>query len=298
MNLPVSFFRAALGAGLFLAAGLAAQAQMRSIEQRILKEPPFYHTFAKRSAPAADPVLALPVRAYQGPGVSPLFDGDAGLAAIATAIDARLATLTLVRRVDGPELREGHWPGVMLGDEELVTGEPREAGNRRAAIAVTRPSRDWSRAFQPVLGAEGADHYLVISVGLAELYLRQDWLGRKSLPIGTGYTVPVPWMNDLESTVGVLTLSGALYDREGRVVRAGSEGVYAAKPTFWSGVLAKTITGGRGRITTTGDADDPATVLGTHRRTDLPGQPLAWEVALDNLVLQLLRREGVRVPGT
>lgn len=290
-----ALFRFTAAACLAFASAPAALSQIRSIEQRVLKEAPYYHTFARKGAVVADPVLVLPVRPYEGPGVSPLFMADNGLASIAQAVDVRLGALTWVRRVDGPKLADNHWPGVMLGDEEIVTGEPRQAGNRRAGIAVTRPSKDWTKTFQETLTQAGAGHYIVVSVGIAELYMRQDWLGRKSLPIGTGYTVPVPWMNDLESTVGVLMLSGALYDASGRVVRAGSEGVLAGKPTFWQGVLAKTVTGGRGRITTIGDADDPRVVL-EHRRTDLPNQPLAWEVALDNLLHQLLHREGVQVP--
>jgi hypothetical protein len=291
MHFTLSIHSLIAAIAVFLAAGLTAHAQVRAIEQRVLKEPPFYHTFARKAAPVAGPVLVLPVRPYNEAGGSPLFDDHAGLATIAEAIDARLAALTSVRRVEGPSLRHGHWPAVMLGDEEIVTGVPRQAGNHRAALAVIRPSRDWSRAFQSILDEGAADRYMVISLGLAELYLHQDWLGRKSLPIGTGYTVPVPWMNDLESTVGVLTLSGAVYDRNGRVVRAGSEGILAGHPTFWQGVLAKTITGGRGRITTIGDADNPRVVLETHRRLDLPGHPLAWEVALDHLLGQLLGRE-------
>lgn len=283
--------------GVFLVAGAALPAQVRSIDQRLLKEPPFYHTFARKHVATPINVLVLPVRPYDGPEASPLFEADPGLAVMAQAIDQRVAKLDFVRRADGPtSLRAGHWPAVMLGDEEIVTGEPRQAGNRRPALVVTSPSRDWKRAIEPDLAAANVDGYVVLSLGLAELYLRQDWRGRKSLPIGTGYVVPVAWMNDLESTVGVLTLSGALYNREGRLLRAGSEGIIAGQPSFWQGVLAKTLTGGRGRITTIGDADDPRVVLETHRRTDLPGEPLAWEVALDNLLAQLLRREGVRVP--
>jgi hypothetical protein len=110
--------------------------------------------------------------------------------------------------------------------------------------------------------------------------------------------VPVAWLNDLESTVGVLMLSGALYRRDGRLVRAGSEGIIAGRPSFWQSVLAKTITGGRGRITTIGDADDPNVVLTEHRRIDLPGEPLAWEVALDNLLRQLLQQSDLRLPSS
>jgi hypothetical protein len=271
-------------------------AQVRSIDQRLLKEPPFYHTFSKRAPAPVGRILVLPVRPYDGPGGSPLFHEDAGLATIAAAISERLAALDFVQRADGPPLPAAHWPAIMLGDEEIVTGEPRQAGNRRSALAVTNPSRDWKRALQPVLQAAGADHVIVLSLGLSELYLRQDLRGRKTLSIGTGYRVPIAWMNDLESTVGVLTLSGALYDASGRLIRAGSEGIIAGRPSFWQGVLAKTITGGRGRITTIGDADDPQTVLAAHRREDLPGAPLAWEVALDNLLSQLLQRGDLRVP--
>jgi hypothetical protein len=270
-----------------------AQAQVRSIDYRIMREPPFRHTFARKAPPVTGAVVVVPVRPYEGVGSSPVFDGDTGLAAIAQAIDARVATMPQLRRVAGPQLGAAHWPGVTLGDEELATGAPREAGNRRIALAVTNPSRDWKRAMQPLLEQAEADHTLVINVSLAEVYLRQDWLGRTSLPIGTDYVVPVAWMNDLESTVGVLVLSGALYDRSGKLIRAASEGILAGEPTFWQGVVAKTITGGRGRITTIGEADNPEVVLRTHRRTELPGAPLAWEVALDHLLRHLLQREGV-----
>jgi len=279
-----------------LAAVRPASAQVRSIDHRVVARAPYYHTFNKRLPPVQGKVLVLQVRPYDGPGVSPLFDGDAGLAEIARTMDARVRLMDGMLRSDGPTLRPEHWPAIALGDEENVTGEPRLAGNRRVSLSVTHPSREWKRLIQPLLDEAGAGHYVVISLGLAELYLRQDWLGRKSLPIGTGHVVPVNWMNDLESTVGVLSLSGALYNRDGRLIRAGSEGIIAGKPTFWQGVLAKTITGGHGRITTIGDADDPQTVLQTHRRTDLPNAPLAWEVAMDNLLLQLLSRDGLRLP--
>lgn len=289
LRAPVFFVFATVG----LAFCQSLHAQVRSIDFRVLRDPPYCYTFSKKAAPVTGPVAVVPVRPYEGVGSSPLFDGDTGLAAIARAIDARVATRPELRPVTGPALSPAHWPGVTLGDEELATGAPREAGNRRTALAVTSPSRDWKRAMQPFLDQAAAEHYVVISLSLAEVYLRQDWLGRKSLPIGTDYVVPVAWMNDLESTVGVLVLSGALYDRSGKLIRAASEGILAGEPTFWQGVVAKTITGGRGRVTTIGEADNPEVVLRTHRRTELPGAPLAWEVALDHLLRHLLQREGV-----
>ena len=59
---------------------------------------------------------------------------------------------------------------------------------------------------------------------------------------------------------------------------AGAEGIIARDTPF----LAQVV--GAGKV-----IDDASLrqVLATERRTDLPGDPLKWEVALDNLLAQL-----------
>jgi len=71
-------------------------------------------------------------------------------------------------------------------------------------------------------------------------------------------------------------------------VRAGAEGILARDTPFAAQVfdVARDV-----------DERTLGRVLTHERREDLPGDPLAWEVALDNLLAQLRGdRAGLRVP--
>lgn len=81
----------------------------------------------------------------------------------------------------------------------------------------------------------------------------------------------------------MLQVSGLLLDRHGNVLRAGAEGILSKDSPFWVQMF-----GAREGI------DDEALrrLLEEERREDLPGKPLKWQVAVHNLVAQLLLREG------
>jgi len=69
-----------------------------------------------------------------------------------------------------------------------------------------------------------------------------------------------------------------LVDAQGRVARAGAEGILARDTPFAAQVfdVEKVLTD-----------DALAAVLTTERRVDLPGAPPSWQVALGNLLAQL-----------
>jgi len=109
----------------------------------------------------------------------------------------------------------------------------------------------------------------------------------KEVALGTGYRQPVKFLTAEDKPVEVLHLTGVLVDAQGRVVRAGAEGIVLRDTPF----LAQTID-----ATRTFDDKELRRVLTQERRNDLPGAPLKLEVALDNLIAQLTRSE-VRVPA-
>jgi hypothetical protein len=87
--------------------------------------------------------------------------------------------------------------------------------------------------------------------------------------------------------VEVLHLTGALVDAQGKVIRAGAEGVTLRDTPF----LAQAID-----VSRLFDDRELARVLTDEHRHDLPGAPLAIDIALDNLLAQLTRGD-VRVPA-
>jgi len=83
--------------------------------------------------------------------------------------------------------------------------------------------------------------------------------------------------------VHVLCVSGALIDENGKVVRAGAEGILSEDSPFW----AQSI-GARKEL----DTDSVLRLLEQERRDDLAGRPLKWQVALENLVAQLIGEQS------
>ena len=77
----------------------------------------------------------------------------------------------------------------------------------------------------------------------------------------------------------MLQVTGALLAPDGRVIAAGAEGIHAVDTPFRAQVfgLQREI-----------DPREIEAVTRELRREDLPGRPLKWEAALDNLVRRLL----------
>ena len=145
-------------------------------------------------------------------------------------------------------------------------------------LAVERPSPAWIARNATLLDSAGASHTLVITLEVGQYWTRQSGLrGSKSVELGTGYVTPLPWLTSLEAPVTVLQLTGALINRQGKAARIGAEGVLAVRsPIVASGFGAQ-------RLIT----DDDVQEVRTLRRVDLRGQPLAWQAALCQLLMQL-----------
>jgi hypothetical protein len=132
---------------------------------------------------------------------------------------------------------------------------------------------------QDICDEHGTRYSLYITLGFSEYFISQkNWKGSKELRLGTGYSVDVPWMSDLDTPAEVLHLTGALINRDGKIVRIGAEGIIAKRTGFWTSVI-----GFQDMI-----SDKMLKKLMTEeRRDDLPGNPLTWQVSLQNLVAQL-----------
>jgi len=79
-----------------------------------------------------------------------------------------------------------------------------------------------------------------------------------------------------------------LVDRDGKALRIGAEGFVARRTR-----LLVSAVGGQELL-----GDEDVRAARTARREDLPGAPLAWQVALRRLVSSLTAREAPRPLNT
>lgn len=163
-------------------------------------------------------------------------------------------------------------------DERDAEGA-RAGGDRRTLrLAIGRPSDDWTTWAARAMDGAGVPNALSITIEISDYYAEQTGLvGHRKVELGTGYAVSIPWMTGVDTPVSVLQLTGALMDSSGSAVRIGAEGLVARR----SGIIAGEV--GVQRVIT----DDDIAQLRSARRTDLPGQPLVWQVALRNLLAEL-----------
>ncbi len=266
----------------------------------MLSQPPWYA--GARTTPTSRPdvpVGALPIMYQTRDGRGEIFDpqGAPG-SAIATLLEemnAFLPSLTAsnavpLRLLSGasvgtpPDVRfgcltEGNLPGeecVARGDSVLG----RIPNLNQMKLEVGRPSPEWTASASAEAAKHGVDYTLVIALEVGEYVIRQTGMaGNKSVDLGSNHVQSLPWLTSLEQPVQVLQLTGALVGRDGKAIRIGAEGVIAKRTPI--------VASGFGVSALISDAD--VELLRTRRREDLPGNPLAWQEALRELVRGLTR---------
>lgn len=155
-------------------------------------------------------------------------------------------------------------------------------GHQTMQLAVGRPSAEWITWNREVEDAAGAGRTLIITLEVAQYLVRQEgWRGTKVLELGTQHKATLPWLTSVETPVSVLQLTGALVDHDGKAVRIGAEGFHARRTR-----LAVSAIGAHETLT-----DDDVRAAISARREELPGRPLAWQVAMRQLVTNLTARE-------
>jgi hypothetical protein len=158
-------------------------------------------------------------------------------------------------------------------------------GSQRMLLAVGRPSAEWIAWAAARMRENGTARMLVVTLEIGDYLIRQEGLlGTKVVELGTGHRAKLPWLTSLETPVAVMQLTAALVERDGKAVRIGAEGFYPRRTR-----LVVSAMGGQELLD-----DDDVRALRGYRREDLPGSPLAWQVALANLVEQVTGKPARR----
>ena len=241
-------------------------------------------------------IAHMPVSYQRGGSQSPVMDPKDGpgtpIAALVAEMNAYLDSLSATTPLAAPVA--GTAPDVRFGCDVDATGDcvARDASGALGRKGTTmnldvgRPSARWVTEATAAMHRAGATSALVVTLEVGQYLPKQEGArGTKSVELGTGYTVELPWATSLETPVSVLQVTGVRVGRDGKAVSIGAEGILAQRTS-----LGVSAIGGQALIT-----DEQVERARTLRRDDLPGHPLAWQVALRNLVAGLAERPNLAV---
>jgi hypothetical protein len=287
--------RAAVVLALASLSGCSALDEMSVAQTQRLDEGEFYADLASGVRQQVDRAVLVPVALDPELAASLGYGQRAGeFGPIGAAMNQALQAMACCRYVAAAALPVGA-PWVYVGS---AVGEfaPAEAGEQvlphdqfpPMVMHVRKPSAAWSQAMAGLLAREGARYAVVVTLAVSQYPKGREGVFGKKVVLGTGYEEKIEFLTAEDKLLEVLQLTGVLVDAQGKVVRAGAEGILARDTPFAAQVID---------VTKVLDDRTLERVLTKERRQDLPGDPLRWEVALGNLVAQLRGDEAaLRIP--
>ena len=275
--------------------GCATLAAAAVAETHRLEEGEFYRDAAAGTRAAVATARLLPaVLDPELAGILGYGRREGEFAPLLAAVNADLSARACCRFLPGEALPAGAphvYVGSAVGEFAPPEGEQQvfpQGPFPPMVLHLRRPSPEWRAAMAGLLAREGASYAAVVSLGVSQYPKGRRGVFGKEVVLGTGHEEPIRFLTAEDKLLEVLQLTGVLVDAEGRVVRAGAEGILARDTPFAAQVLD---------VTKVIDARTLEQVLTVERRSDLPGNPLKWEVALGNLLAGLgADPAGRRVP--
>jgi hypothetical protein len=277
--------RAAVVLAMASLSGCAALDEMSVAQTQRLDEGEFHADLGDGVRQRVDPTVLLPVTLDPELATSLGYGQRAGeFGPLVSALNQALQAMACCRSVAGTALPSGA-PWVYVGS---AAGEfaPAEAAEQvlphdsfpPMVMHVRKPSPAWSQAMAALLAREGAPYAVVVTLAVSQYPKGREGVFGKKVVLGTGYEERIEFLTAEDKLLEVLQLTGVLVDAQGKVVRAGAEGILARDTPFAAQVFD---------VTKVLDDRTLERVLTKERRKDLPGNPPKWEVALGNLVAQL-----------
>ena len=252
---------------------------MQSTTQKDVDETPYFRNFSKKMVPSKAVVKMFPATLDQkkdwfAPSLKPLLE----------EINQFLDTNEWVKMIEPIGITNKGKPEFLFGDESILlaqTDDEKKEQTPAMALIITQPSKVWQEKWQAAIDGK-ADYTIMISLGISAYRINmKNWKGSKEIQIGTGYGVDLPWLTSMDDPIPVVQLTGALLDNNGKIIRTGAEGFFVKKTSFFKSVI------GWQNLITKKDVDK---IINEHQRKDLTNNPLAWKVAVQNLIANLLNR--------
>jgi hypothetical protein len=144
-------------------------------------------------------------------------------------------------------------------------------------LTTTYASNTWRDTYKH-LEPSDPKYVLVIHLGIAEYPKSPRLLFDEKVVLGTHAEQDLSFLGRGDVPVEVVHVTALLLDRDGNVLRAGSEGISAKRGHLIADLLGLTESTANYELGT----------LSTEPREDMPGRPLKWRVALDDLLNQIL----------
>jgi len=270
--------------------GCAFFKSFRSGGEITVEKPPYFHSFSKISIGGAN-VGHLPI-VLDRRAVDPTSQNISK--ALLEKMSSFFTAAGWTSKLEAINLPIDAAPDLFFGNPAMF-GSP--VGSSKYEEDKVHPpmvlfyrnaSEKWKTELAKVAAAGEVDYVLFTTIGVSEYFVRQtNLLGKKELSLGTNYNVPVKWLTSLEDPVEVLHITGALLDKTGKILRVGAEGIIAAKT---ASVLESALD-----LRNVISEEEINRVMNDVRREDLPDKPLAYQVALQNLVANLLQRSDLVV---
>jgi hypothetical protein len=273
-----------------VASGLIALGACETLDQYAVGEThrldraPWYRSTAEFERPAGGSVVLLPVTLQSRVNSSFMYgDRTDEFEPLLRALNERAASArpccrstTSAPAGEGPQV----YVGIAGGDLAPMETEDQRLETDRFApmvLSIARPETAWRDGLAKLAGTGDARWFLHLQLGVSQYAKGREGLIRKQVTLGTGHVQPIRFLTAEDKPVEVLHLTGVLVDANGRIVRAGAEGIIARDTPFSAQVfeMSKAL-----------DDLDLGAAL-EERRTDLPGSPRKWEMAFDNLISQL-----------
>ena len=271
---PYTVFVAAM---LLAVSGCAALDEAAVARTDRLNEAPFYKAYAD-VPPGEGAVLVLPLRLESEEAVR--------LRRLAGTIEDYLATAECCRLIAA--LPADGAPLVYVGSSEgenvpLDAPDMREYYEEYPPMIVhyAKPSAAWREELRELADRESANRIIVTQLDFVQYPKADRGFFGKKVVLGTGHEKDVRFFSAVDKPIEVLQLSAVLLDQDGRELCAGAEGIHGSDAPFW----VQMLDAGK-------DIDDATLerILTAERREDLPGAPLNWQAAVDQLLWNLLQR--------
>lgn len=264
----------------------AALDELAVAETHRLEKGQFYVTTGAAPGTVVKSAVILPARLDPELANTLSYGRRAGeFAPLVDALDEALARQSCCALVLDPALPAGA-PHVYVGS---AAGEMAPAETTDQVLPQDRlppmvlhlgePTDAWRQSVASVLAARGAQHAVLVTLGVSQYPKDREGAFGKKVVLGTGHEEPVRFLTAEDKLLEVLQLTGVLVDAQGRVLRAGAEGILARDTPFAA------------QLVDAEKALDDRTLeraFTDERREDLPGSPATWQVALETLLSQLL----------